>query len=324
MGNTHARQYRKMDDVELFFYDRDASRLGSFAETWQAKPQASIEDLISAVDVVDVCLPTDLHVDAGLKAVAAGRAIFVEKPVARELPEAVKLKDAIDKAGVPAMVGQVVRFFPEYAAASRQIKQGAIGTPSAARTRRGGGAPKGSQGWFLDHHRSGGVLLDLAIHDFDFLRWTIGEVKHLYSRSVAMARGNGGPDYALTTITFENGCVGHVESTWMDPSGFRTTFDIAGSKGLVQHDSRSNVSLRTVKPEKDDVGNHMPGSSSSNESPWNEKDDPYYLELKAFLDAVADGTPPPVTMEDGLKALAIALAAIESAKTGEVVKPATF
>ncbi|PMZ00384.1 gfo/Idh/MocA family oxidoreductase, partial [Pseudomonas sp. FW306-02-F02-AB] len=82
------------------------------------------------------------------------------------------------------------------------------------------------------------------IHDFDWLRWTLGEVKSLYSRSV-QARHGEGPDYCLTTLTFESGAIAHVESTWMDPSGFRTTFEVAGSAGLIQHDSRETSSLRT-------------------------------------------------------------------------------
>src|SRR5204863_4959008 len=143
--------------------------------------------------------------------------------------------DAAAKANVPLMPGQVVRFFAEYATGNRLVKEGKVGKPAAARTRRGGLAPMGSHGWFQDYQRSGGVLLDLAVHDFDWLRWTLGEVKHLYSRSVGVAT-DGGPDYALTVLTFESGAVAHVESTWMDPSGFRTAFEVCGSEGMIQFD----------------------------------------------------------------------------------------
>jgi predicted dehydrogenase len=309
MGNVHARQYRKMNDVELSFIDRDPVRVGEFTERWEAIPCDSLEALISKVDVVDVCLPTDLHLETALKAIAAGRAVFMEKPITRTLDEARQLRDAAAMANVPVMPGQVVRFFPDFAQGAKLVKSGAIGTPAAARTRRGGKAPGGSGGWFMDHSRSGGVLLDLAIHDFDWLRWTLGEVKSLYSRSVAIDKGTG-PDYALTTLTFDSGAVAHVESTWMDPSGFRTSFEVAGSEGLIQHDSRSNVALRTVTTD-----------GSAAETPASDLDDPYYQELRAFLDAVSAGTPPPVTCEDGLRALSIALAAIQSAKTRQVVIP---
>ena len=309
MGNVHARQYRKMPDVELLFHDPLPEKSEAYAKQWSATPLDSMEAVISACDIVDVCLPTDMHLDAGLRAIAAGRAVFVEKPLARSMDDCRKLIRAAEKAGVPLMPGQVVRFFADFATGHRLVKQGHVGTPAAARTRRGGLAPMGSRGWFQDHHRSGGVLLDLAVHDFDWLRWTIGEVKDVYSRSVGIQTGTG-PDYALTTLTFENGAIGHCETTWMDPGGFRTTFEIAGSKGLIQHDSRQNAALRTTLDGKTFVDGGITAT-----------DDPYYVELRGFLNAVQNGTEVPVSPYDGAMAVSVALAAMESAKTGRVVQP---
>ncbi|HWA82910.1 MAG TPA: Gfo/Idh/MocA family oxidoreductase [Fimbriimonadaceae bacterium] len=310
MGNVHARHYRRMNDVELYFYDPDQGQAASFTERHQIGIAPSAEALISRCDVVDLCLPTPLHIPMGLQAIAAGKAVFVEKPMANSLDDAVRLVSAADKAGVTLMPGQVVRFFPEFAAGRRLVQNGAVGNPAAARVRRGGGAPKGSNGWFMDHSRSGGVLIDLGIHDFDWLRWTLGEVKHLYSRSVGAKVGQG-PDYALTTLTFDNGCVAHAETTWMDPSGSRATYEVAGSKGLIQYDSRNAPTLRT----------HAAGKSV-NEAPLFGSDDPYYNELRGFLDAVKKNEAPPVTGHDGLMALSIALAAKESAVSDRVVAPA--
>jgi len=309
MGNVHARHYRRMSDVELSFYDPLPDKSEAFAKQWQATSLPSVEAVIAACDVVDICLPTDMHVEAGLKAIAAGRAVFVEKPMAKTVEDCQTLIDAATKTNVPFMPGQVVRYFAEFAAGNRLVKNGSVGTPAAARTRRGGLAPVGSHGWFQDHARSGGVLLDLAVHDFDWLRWTLGEVKHLYSRSVGIQAGSG-PDYALTTLTFDNGCVAHVEATWMDPNGYRTTFEVAGNKGLIQHDSRTNAALRTTFDGRTFTDNALAPT-----------DDPYFLELRGFLDAVRDGKETPVSGYDGAMAVSIALAAIESAKTGKVVAP---
>ena len=161
----------------------------------------------------------------------------------------------------------------------------------------------------MDHARSGGVLLDLAIHDFDWLRWTLGEVKTLYSRSV-QARHGSGPDYGLTTLTFDSGAIAHVESTWMDPSGFRTTFEVAGSDGLIQHDSRETASLRT----------HTVGGTALDMN-LSVTDDPYYKQLAAFFDALSNGSTVPVSAYEGAMALSISLAAIDSAQTGRAVTP---
>jgi predicted dehydrogenase len=316
MGNVHANQYLKMSEVSLTVFDGQSERSRNLAERTGASVAATVEDLIRNVDVVDICLPTDLHAEFGLKAIAEGRAVFMEKPITRNWEDAVALAKAATQAGVPVMPGQVVRFFPEFRTAKSMIESGAVGTPAAARTRRGGGAPGGSQGWFMDHRRSGGILLDLAIHDFDWLRWTLGEVDYLYSRAVA-AQTQSGPDYALTTLTFKSGAVAHTESTWMDPSGFRVTFEVAGKDGIIQFDSRDQPAVRIATSGGASAGDYL----SVSETPLSPTDDPYYLELRGFLDAVRNGTPPPVTIEDGLAALSISLAAIESSQTGRVVRP---
>lgn len=308
MGNVHARQYRKMADVDLAFYDPDQAKADAYIKTWSATPLSSVEELISKSDVVDICLPSDMHAEFALRSLAAGKATLVEKPIAASLEEAVSLVQAADKAEVPFMVGQVVRFFPEYEAGNRLVKAGKVGTPAAARTRRGGGLPRGE--WFLDFKRSGGVLIDLAVHDFDWLRWTLGEISSVYSRSVA-AKAGGGPDYALTTLSFDSGAVAHVEATWMDPGGFRATYEVCGSAGMIEYDSRQVQTLRVAA-----------GGKQLSEAPLAPLDDPYFKQLRGWLDAVKNGTPPPVSGYDGLMALSIADAALKSALTDQVVRPA--
>jgi UDP-N-acetylglucosamine 3-dehydrogenase len=309
MGNTHARQYRKMPDVQIGYHDRHPERAESFRNLFDAICCENSDALFAWADVIDICLPTDLHVPYALKAIAAGEAVFLEKPIARSLEDGKQIVEAAEKANVPLMIGQVVRYFPEFSKGHQLVKSGAIGEAATARMRRGGPAPSGQKAWFMDHSRSGGVLLDLAIHDFDWLRWTLGEVEYLYSRSVGASKGSG-PDYALTTLTFEGGAVGHVESTWMDPSGFRTSYKVSGSDGIIEFDSRDEPSLRTLT-----------SSTPTTESSLAPKDDPYYLELRAFLDSVVNKTPVPVAGYEGLMALSIALAAVESAHTGQCVTP---
>lgn len=318
MGNVHARQYRKMADVDLVFFEPDGARRERFQGTWDCAPADSADAVLKGCDVVDVCLPTDLHLEFGLKAIAEGKALFMEKPIAGSLEDAAQLIEAADRAGVPLMPGQVVRFFPEFREGQRLVADGVVGTPAAARTRRGGLAPTGGAGnWFMDHARSGGVLLDLAVHDFDWLRWTLGEVRSLYARSLGAQTGTG-PDYALTTLAFDSGAIAHVEATWMDPSGFRTTFEVCGSNGMIEYDSRHTPTLRThlAPPKEGD-----PPRRGGNEAPLAPTDDPYYRQLKSFLDAVREGAKPPVSGYDGFMAVSLGLAALESARTGSVLAP---
>ncbi len=315
MGSVHGNQYKKMPDVELWAFDPVAERLQTYADRFGAKQAASLDALIAGCDVVDVCVPTDAHAEIGLKAIAAGRAVFVEKPMERTLEGCEALVNAAAKAGVPLSPGQVVRYFAEYEAAHNLVEHGGLGRPAAARLRRGGKPATGYGNWFQDLERSGGVILDLAIHDYDWLRWTVGEVKTVYARSVRFSPSVAGADfvgdYALTTMTHDSGCVSHCEATWMDPSGFRTTLEVCGSEGMLEFDSRDVATIRT----------HLADGSRC-ESNLTPTEDPYYRELRAFIDAVKSGDVVPVTGEDGFKAVAIALAALESAKTGKAVAPA--
>jgi len=303
-----------MPDVSVFAFDTDAEKSLKFAETWSATTCGSLEEMLGQVDILDVCLPTDAHLEFGLQGLAAGKAVFVEKPITRTLDQARELLDAADRSGRPLMVGQVVRFFPDYRAIHADVAAGKIGTPAAVRMRRGGTAPQGSGGWFQDAERSGGVLLDLAVHEFDWLIWTLGPATQVYSRSVRLgdqvANAEFVGDYALTTVTFACGAVAHVESTWLDPSGFRVTVEVAGSEGLLEYDSRQNPTLRT----------HVSGQSRA-ESPLAPTDDPYYRLYRACIDAVRDGTPAPVSGKEAAQALAVSLAAMESAASGRPVVP---
>lgn len=307
MGGTHARHCANIEGVELSVYDPVAERAQTLAERHGMTIHDSAEKALEWCDLADICTPTDAHGPLAHQAIAAGRAVLVEKPIAGELAEAAEIVRHADTAGVPLMVGQVVRYFPEFRRGHDLVVEGKVGRPAAARMRRGGGAPKPP--WFMDHKRSGGVLIDLAVHDFDWLRWTLGEVDHLYARSVGASSGQG-PDYALTTLTFESGCVAHVESTWMDPSGFRVTFEVAGSDGMIEYDSRQSASLRT----------HLSGASRG-EGPLGATDDPYYRQLSDVVAAVRGDRAPAVTGHDGFAALAIAIAARESAQTGKVLQP---
>lgn len=316
MGNVHARHWRNIEGAETALFDVDPAKSAEVAGRWGLGVRENFEDLLGWADVVDLCVPTPLHLDLSLKAIAAGRALMVEKPLAGTLDDAAKIVAEADRAGITLAVGQVVRCFPEFRRGHELVASGAVGKPAAARTRRGGGMPKGAGLWFADHAQSGGVLIDLAIHDFDWLRWTLGEVRTVYSRSLSATRGSG-PDYALTTLTFDDGAVAHVEATWMDPSGFRTAFEVCGSGGMIEFDSRNAPTLRTHRTGMDGIP--LPAAA---EAPLDPQDDPYFVQLKGFADAITAGTAPPVSGHDGLMAVSIAAAAVESARSGRAVAPA--
>jgi predicted dehydrogenase len=134
----------------------------------------------------------------------AGKHIICEKPLARTLDQGAAILDVVARAGVKLAVGHVVRYFPDYALAHDLVVRGEIGAPGVARATRGAGFPTVPGDWFSDVARSGGVALDLMIHDFDWLRWTFGLLERLYARGLTYA-GHPRKDAAMVVARFRGG-----------------------------------------------------------------------------------------------------------------------
>jgi predicted dehydrogenase len=274
----------------------------------------SLEALIDRVDVVDICTPTHLHYEMVLKAAAAGKHIVCEKPLARTVEQAEQMIAVCQQASVKLLVAHVVRFFPEYAQAKMIVDRGEIGRVGVVRLRRVSALPTWSEdNWLMDEKKSGGMILDLMVHDFDYARWIAGEVESVFARNVRRAMPSEPRDYALVILRHTSGALSHIEGGWAYPPGmFRTALEIAGDGGLIEHPSGSSVPLQIHLME---TGNTK--ASSVPTSPLIE--DPYITEIKHFYDVITNDAEPRVTAGDGLAALRIALAAIESAQTGQQV-----
>lgn len=314
MGRTHAEAYRLMPDVELrAVFDRRPERSERFAQAFHTTAVASLDGLLTEVDLVDVCVPTYRHTEYAVPAIEAGKAVVCEKPLGRTHAQCEQILNAVAKHNVLFMPAHVLRFFPEFKRAKELVQSGAVGTVAAVRTRRGGDFPLTLSDWYADFEKSGGVILDLIIHDFDWIRWTFGSVERVFAKSLTFKPVEH-LDYSLVTMRTHSGAIIHVEGTWCDPGGFRVSFEICGDAGMLEYDSRAMVPLRIAKRAEGDV----PGGVEVPESPAVE--DPYYLELRHFVDCFKSGTAPLLTAEDGYEAVRIALAAIESVKTGKVMR----
>jgi predicted dehydrogenase len=326
MGARHADRWARMPgcrvaavcgiaDVQAEKAERLAAQAGNDATAYR-----SADELLAApdIDAVSVCVPTYLHRQVVEAAAAAGKHVLCEKPMALTLDDCDAMTAAMRAAGKVFAVGQVVRFFPEYANAKQLIDAGRIGKPAAVRTRRGGDCPRSDTDWFVDPAKSGGVLLDLLVHDFDWLQWCFGPVERVYARALTPRLADKSLDhldYALVTLRHRSGVIAHMEGTWADPAGFATAFDIAGDAGLLTHDSRRAQPLTVARREREGA----PGGVAVPASPLAPEDDPYFLQIAAFAKSVLDGAPPAVTPEEARAAVAVALAALESVHTGEAV-----
>lgn len=323
MGNRHARCWARLPgarvvavaDPQQHKAEALAAQVGEEVAVYESAD--GLLDL-GEIDLVSICTPTDTHRSLAEAALAAGKHVLCEKPMALSVADCDAMIAAAQASAKLLTIGQVVRFFPEYANAHREVAQGAVGQPAAVRVRRGGGFPHTDTDWFADPARSGGVIFDLLIHDIDWLLWCFGPVERVYANSLTERLAAGKVehlDYALLTLRHHNGVISHAEGTWADPGGFVTTFEVAGDGGLLTHDSRKAVVLRKALRSPEDGGRGVPLPSS----PLAPDDDPYYRQIAAFARAVRDGAPLAVTPEEARDAVAVAAAALESARTGRAI-----
>jgi UDP-N-acetylglucosamine 3-dehydrogenase len=323
MGRWHAARLRQLEQdnperVDLVgVFDISAEAAAKTASEYNIPAFQDFDHFLDAVDVVDVCTPTPHHKQPVLAAAGAGKDIICEKPLARHFSDAEEIVKVCEAAGVRLFVAHVVRFFGQFAQAKATLESGALGRPGVIRTVRGGGPPSpASRPWFADFDQSGGVVMDVSIHDLDFARWCFGDVERVFARGLTFA-GVEPYDHALITLRFKNGAIGHVEGSWAYPPGrFRTRFEIAGDGGLVEWDSLDPSPLTVTLKSTETPSS--PAISQSH-SPLAPQDDPYYLELEHFLHCRENGEDFRVAPGDGLAAVRLALAAIESIRTGRPI-----
>jgi UDP-N-acetylglucosamine 3-dehydrogenase len=311
MGGVHLDAYAGIPDAEVVgVADARIEAAVAGAEMVGARPYASYEELVAAedVEVVDVCLPTAFHRDLAVRAAGEGRHVILEKPIARTMKDAREVVEAFSGDGPHLFVGHVVRFFPEYLGIKEKIDAGDLGTVGVVRTSRRSPFLLGWNDWYADWRVSGGVLLDLVIHDFDFLRWTLGEVQRVYARGI-LGREYNRLDYVLATLRFESGAIAHVEGHWGYPGPFNYSIEVAGSSALLTVDSTEPATLQLIgeATAHDGVPDLASGKS------------PYEMELEHFIHCIATGEEPVVQAHDACEALRIGLAATESVLTGAPV-----
>ena len=289
----------------------DAAR----AECGAAKLYSHFEDLLHdpGVDAVVVMTPTKLHKDVVVAAAEAGKPIFCEKPLSLGLDDARAMQDAVAKRGVFFQLGFMRRFDAGYAAAKRKIDAGAIGRPCVFKS-----TSKDKERPALDYLRpenSGGLFIDMGIHDFDLARWFMGEVASVYGVGGVLAypemEGIGDWDNALCTLKFANGCIGMVNLSRSGVYGYGIYTEIVGTEGTLQigYDRETPILLMRKNAIEHDT---VPGF-------YERFEDAYIAQLQNFVDNLRHGRMPPITIDDGIQAQRIALAATESTRTNRVV-----
>ncbi|GGL98198.1 Gfo/Idh/MocA family protein [Nakamurella endophytica] len=290
--------------------DPDPARAASLAGRYGAAAVAGLAELLDRdVDAVSVCTPSPTHADLAVAALAAGTHVLCEKPVARTLADADRIVEAGQRGPGVLMVGHVSRYEPDHRAARRVVAEGTLGPVRMMSQSLVGPFPDWSAGgWLGDETRSGGPLVDLAIHSFDFLTWVVGDVPERV-HAVGSRRPDGLLDYAVATVVYRGGAMAVVETSWGHPAvaGLTLSCEIVGTEGRLAWDY-PGISVGRL---------HTASGHTRDFSPLGRRG--FHDEIAAFVDAVRAGGPAPIPAEDGRTALRISLGAVESVRTGTAV-----
>ncbi len=325
MGVTHLRAYRQIAGVRVVAVcdpvrapvngvlagvsgnvsGSDALRLGSDVRMYRR-----LEDVLddAEVELVDVCVPTPLHALQAVAALRAGKHVVCEKPLARTSAQARKIVAAARAAKGYFMPAMCMRFWPGWALLKKLAQEKTYGCILAARFRRVSAPPGWSRQSYFTGRDSGGALLDLHVHDTDFVQFLFGRPTRLFS--TGRSRLSGAIDHVVTQYTVPGGATVYAEGSWLLTSGFSMGYTVHFERATLDFDSaRGPQALRL-----DEAG----------QSPRVVKctgPDGYAAELQYMIEAIKTGQPPTVvTAQDGLSAVEICEAEEKSVKSKRPVR----
>jgi predicted dehydrogenase len=321
MGVTHLRAYQKIENARIVAVCNAGrtpvngvlrgvnGNIQNVADIYLGKGvkvYREFNELLADQDVelVDICTPTVPHSAHAIAALKAEKHTLCEKPLAQNVFEARKiLKTAVvsSKFLMPAMC---MRFWPGWAWLKEIVAQKTYGEVQAANFRRVTAKPA----WGKAGAHAGGALLDLHIHDTDFVNFLFGRPASVFS--TGMLDAGGVVNHVVTQYFYPGGPVVHAEGSWLLPEGFNMSFTLHCERATIDFDlSRGKNAL------------HLHESGKESRTVKLKKTDGYHEEIRYFVNCIAQGVKPSVvTPQDGLTALEICAAEEKSVRTGLAVK----
>lgn len=329
MAATHIRAYQQLPEVRIAalcnpsgkHLDGDfsdvAGNLGTDEplklDMSQIQTYRDFQEMVSnpEIQMVDICAPTHTHPDLAIAALEAGKHALVEKPFARTSEEARRILETAATSQGYLMPAMCLRFWPEWAWLKTVAQDNRFGKILGARFSRVAQPPAWGKNHFHDGSKSGGALLDLHIHDVDFVQFLFGRPKTVYS--TGYTKYSGAIDYVVTQYQVESGASVHAEGGWAmsPPFGFNMSYTVNFERATVDFNIARGAeeALKVFEPEKDPMTPKLEGANG------------FFEELRYFANCIRNKTPPEtVTGADGLSSVEICEAEEKSLQTGQVVE----
>ncbi len=276
----------------------------------------SFEEMLGSteIDAIIICSPTDTHADFVELSAKAGLDIFCEKPLDLSVQRVLKVLEVVEQNKVKLMLGFNRRFDKEFRKVKELVQHKAVGQPHLVKiTSRDPGAPPVS---YIE--KSGGLFLDMTIHDFDMARFVVGkEIVEVYAKGAVLvdaAIGDAGDiDTAVVTLTYSDGSMGVIDNSREAAYGYDQRVEVFGSMGMVQSNNNFHDSHKLYN--KDGIHAALPLHFF-----LERYQEAYKTEMQDFIKGLRNGTKMPVDGNDGLQSLKIGLAALKSLKENRPVK----
>ncbi|MFN8186071.1 MAG: Gfo/Idh/MocA family oxidoreductase [Gaiellales bacterium] len=323
MGAAHAGNYAALRDrvrVKTVF-SRTPEKAQRVADVVGAGVTTDLESVLAdpELDAVDISLPTPLHRSVAEQAFAAGKHVFLEKPLALTVEDGEAIVAAAERSGRIFMVGLVLRFWPEYVELRRRVAAGELGRPLAVTAYRLS-PPADWTDWYADVSVSGGPVVDLMVHDFDQMNWLLGTPRTVYARAVSTA-DPAYPDHVHAIVEYE-GAQASVEGSMAMPKAFpfSSTVRVVCERGAAEYSFRAapaedGGNIGAVDPSARGLRLYPRGGDP--ETVLLDPVDPWGPEIEEFVSCLEQGRQPENgTGAQALLGLRVSLAASRSLASG--------
>ncbi len=319
MGSNHARVYAELADVDLVSVADIEPKLGDAAAAKHGcRAYTDYHQMLEREqpDVVSIVVPTALHEQVGLAALEAGAHVLVEKPIAATQAEGERLIHKASAVGRQLMVGHIVRFNPAMQALKQKLLAGELGRIFQVACRRAGPFPT--------RIRDVGVVVDLAPHDVDIMRYLVGsDPVRVYAETEQRIHTEH-EDLLWGTLRFADGTIGALEINWLTPTKVREVV-VVGERGMFRVDDLTQdlyfyENAQATEIQWSALATLRGVSEGSMIRFAIPRYEPLKAELQAFVAAVRGGSRVPVSGDDGLAALKVSLALVESGLKHQIIE----
>ncbi len=314
MGKSLASHLRTIEQAELVAVcDAVESAVKALAKEFGVWATTNLDELLGRddIDAVLIATPAYLHAEQTVAAAKAGKHVFCEKPMALTVEECDRMIEACRENNVNLMVGQVLRYFPIHAKVKELVESGELGRLLCLTIYRLGSGFTGvwAKEWRKSKALSGGMLMEVNIHELDYLLWVGGEVESVFAVGDNFLHPDCDyPDCVLVTLRFRNGALGMLHASQVSVAGsYGGRADCEKASLLFPQLWKGELVVQTEKGQKVFKAEEL------------STEDPVRRELREFVGSILEQRPPAITGEDGRAAVALALAAYRSIETGEPV-----